>query len=110
MEQENKEFPNQIEQSPHEISTPETPVLETEEGVIVEQPMTEEEKQEITEQLALEQVQPVAPTVQEVKAVAMERAAVEQEQLDKAHEHLQKDNEIETSADAHSILNDLMNN
>lgn len=107
MEQENKEFPQHLEQSNHEFAAPENSPMQETEGFIVEQQVTEAEKQEIAEQLA--EQQPVAPTIQEVKAAAVERAQ-QQEEIDKAHEHLQKDNDIETSGDAYEMINDLMNN
>ncbi len=107
MEQENKEFPQHLEQPNHEFAAPENSPMQETEGFIVELQVTEAEKQEIAEQLA--EQQPVAPTIQEVKAAAVERAQ-QQEEIDKAHEHLQKDNDIETSGDAYEMINDLMNN
>lgn len=107
MEQKNKEIPTQFEQPSTEMATPEVvPSLETE-GFIVEQPMTVEEKQELTEQLSGQAE--VTTTTEEVKAVAQERV-VGSVETDKAHEHLQGDSgEIKDSGDAYEIINDLMN-
>lgn len=107
MEQENKEIPKHFEEPTSEIAATEVaPSLETE-GFIVEQPMTVEEKQELTEQLS-EQTE-IAPIAEEVKAAVQERD-IAQSEVDVTHEHLQGDSgEIKDSGDAYEIINDLMN-
>lgn len=107
MEQKNKEIPTQFEQPSTEMATPEVvPSLETE-GFIVEQPMTVEEKQELTEQLSGQAE--VTTTTEEVKAVAPQERVVGSVETDKTYEHLKGDSREIKDSDAYEIINDLMN-
>lgn len=109
MSDQNKEFPSFLGQESKPSTETNEPV---EDGVIIEQPLSSEERTEIEHQI-VEQVSQVSPEIptQEIITPAEQPLAMNPmvtEQTDHVEKHLSADNQLNDSGDAHEMLNDLL--
>lgn len=108
MEPQNKEFPS--------FSGPETSHQtdienrESTEGEIIGQPLSPEEKQEMEQDVTDQQETLIAPSLAEAPVLEQSQNASARtySEVDHTANHLRGDNKIETSGDAHDVLNDLL--